>query len=92
VERGFFLFSGDISELSDIAAGVYPFFTGGPFQGRNVKGILQDIFLVLGFTSLVYGVWLIHPTAAYIVGGVLLLYAGFPKKPQAPKLAPKGGK
>lgn len=41
------------------------------------REILSDILILAGCTAIVYGAWLIHPTAAYLIGGVLLIAGGY---------------
>ena len=42
-----------------------------------VKEILSDILILAGCAAIVYGAWLIHPIAAYLVGGVLMIAGGY---------------
>lgn len=41
-----------------------------------LKSIVDDIFVLAGAASLVYGVSLIHVASAYIVGGLLAIAMG----------------
>lgn len=34
---------------------------------------LVDIFGLLGFAAFIYGLWLVYPPAAWILGGLLVL-------------------
>jgi len=42
-------------------------------------GLIKEFLLIVGFFSLVYGVWQIYIPAAWIIGGLLLLYVGIPR-------------
>lgn len=44
------------------------------------ENIVKEIAIVTGFTSVIRGLWLIHPAAALIIGGITLLWFGFPGK------------
>ena len=46
---------------------------------RLFKKIIVDVMLVTGFSGVVYGIYEIYNPAAYIVGGMMLLAAFFPK-------------
>jgi uncharacterized membrane protein len=41
--------------------------------------LLQDCFLLLGASAIVYGVYCIYEPVAYMVAGSFLLFAGLPK-------------
>ncbi|WP_169744518.1 hypothetical protein [Paenibacillus stellifer] len=41
---------------------------------------LRELLLVAGFGALVTGLWMIHPPAALIIGGGLLIWVGLPKR------------
>lgn len=42
--------------------------------------LIKEAALVLGFLALMRGLWIIHPAAMWIIGGVILLWFGFPGK------------
>lgn len=42
--------------------------------------LLQELMLVAGFASFAAGLWLVHPPAALIICGGLLMWAGFPRR------------
>lgn len=46
---------------------------------KKIRSAFQDLMLIIGYSSLVYGVYLLNKPAAYIVGGLLLLMAFVPK-------------
>jgi hypothetical protein len=46
---------------------------------------IREACLLVGFCSLIYGIWLIYQPAAWIVGGLILIWLGMPPRP------PKGG-
>lgn len=41
---------------------------------------IKETCLLAGFLMLETGIWLIYPPAAFIVGGILLLWLGMPGK------------
>lgn len=47
---------------------------------NKLKSILPDVFLVLGFSCVAYGLYLLFPPAALVISGAMLLYAGIPKQ------------
>ncbi|GEA17509.1 hypothetical protein [Moorella sp. E306M] len=46
---------------------------------------IREACLLAGFCLLTYGIWQIYQPAAWIVGGLILVWLGMPPKP------PKGG-
>ena len=50
---------------------------------RSPVGI-SDVMAVLGVASLTYGLTLIHPAAAWIVSGILLMVAGVWRETHGP--------
>jgi len=44
------------------------------------KSIFVDLMLILGFLSLVYGVYLMYKPASFVVGGLVLLAAFVPNQ------------
>lgn len=44
------------------------------------ESTIKEIAIVVGFASLNHGLWLMNPAAAWIIGGIILLWLGFPGK------------
>ena len=42
----------------------------------KMRELLSDFLVLTGCAVLVYGVWLVSPVAAWIVGGLLLVIIG----------------
>lgn len=40
---------------------------------------LRDLLMITGLIMAMYGIYLIFPPAAWIVGGIFLIYLGWPK-------------
>jgi hypothetical protein len=49
---------------------------------KKLGPILLDAFIVVGFCAVVTGCFMIYHPAAFIVGGLALIFAGMPKKPR----------
>lgn len=43
---------------------------------------IREACLLAGFCSLTYGIWLIYPPAAWVVGGLILVWLGIPPRPK----------
>ena len=45
---------------------------------------MREILMLLGYLSLEYGLFIVYEPSAFIIGGILLMYVGYPKqiKPQ----------
>lgn len=46
--------------------------------GHQIDDWIREACLLAGFGVLVWGIHLIYHPAAWIIGGILLLYAGWP--------------
>jgi hypothetical protein len=46
----------------------------------KIGSFLKDLFLVLGFASIAYGLYIIWLPAALVICGAMLIFAGIPKK------------
>ena len=44
---------------------------------KMLKSLLPDALLLAGTAAVSYGAWLVHQPSGFIVGGALLLLAGF---------------
>ncbi|MGG1651383.1 hypothetical protein [Paenibacillus sp. NRS-1780] len=43
---------------------------------------IREVLLSAGFLTFCTGIWLIYPPASLIIGGLLLMWLGFPSKRQ----------
>jgi len=46
----------------------------------KLEEIVRELMLLVGFASFAAGLWLVHPPAALIICGGLLMWAGFPRR------------
>jgi hypothetical protein len=49
-------------------------------EKRTIRFDIDDILILLGAAGVFGGIWLIYHPAAYIAGGVVLLFLGMNKK------------
>jgi hypothetical protein len=47
---------------------------------RDKMSVIPDIFMIIGFFLLEFGLYSVYPPAMCIVGGILLILLGYPKK------------
>jgi len=47
---------------------------------KITESTIKEIAIVAGFISLTHGLWLIQPAVAWVIGGITLLWFGFPGK------------
>jgi len=47
---------------------------------KNKEEPIREICLVVGFFSLIAGLWLIYPPAMFIIGGFILMWIGLPPR------------
>ena len=53
-----------------------------PVLFSGIKDIASDIVALIGFVSIVYGLYLIYHPVAFIIGGLALLTYVLPAKPK----------
>lgn len=41
---------------------------------------VRETFLIVGFLSFNYGIWLIYPAASLMIGGALMMWLGYPSR------------
>jgi hypothetical protein len=41
---------------------------------------IQIFFVILGFSSSIYGIWLIWPPVSFILGGIFMLWVFWPRR------------
>jgi hypothetical protein len=49
-------------------------------EKRSNMSVIPDIFMIIGFFLLEFGLYCIYPPAMCIVGGILLILLGYPKR------------
>lgn len=47
--------------------------------GKALKSNFGDFMIVCGFSSVVYGIYEIYQPASFVIGGLMVLFAFFPK-------------
>ena len=49
-------------------------------EKRQNMSIMPDLFMIIGFFCIEYGLFTFYPTLGWVVGGILLILLGYPKK------------
>jgi hypothetical protein len=49
-------------------------------EKRQIMGVIPDILMIIGFFFIEYGLFTVYPPAMWVVGGILLILLGYPKK------------